>query len=329
VKTLFLTQNDIPKAAAILRAGGLVAFPTETVYGLGADALSETAVRKIYAAKGRPSDNPSIVHVADTSDLEKLTDFVSPAVQKLAETFWPGPLTIIVPKSACVPAVVTGGLSTVAVRLPANEIARALIRQAGTPIAAPSANLSGKPSPTAAAHVHEDFCGKIDAIIDGGNCSVGIESTIIDMSGAVPEILRPGAISAAEIARVLGCEVKDFAAKNSSQSEDAPPRAPGMKYRHYAPKAEMLIVYGERAKVERKITELKKENEGKGKKVGILLFNEENYENAAKEFYARLRAFDKEGVDLILAGALTEDAALGSALMNRMAKAASDNFLRV
>jgi L-threonylcarbamoyladenylate synthase len=322
-----------------------VAFPTETVYGLGADAFNADAVRRVYAAKGRPADNPSIVHIARASDLGLLTPRVAPDVVRLADAFWPGPLTMIVEKRAEVPDVTTGGLPSVGVRLPDSEIARALIRAAGTPVAAPSANPSGRPSPTTAEHVLADFGvggpgkpgpyggkGKpgqsgVDAILAGPDCRIGIESTVVDMTVTPPQVLRPGFVTAYEIACVLGD------AENAKPDDDGAPKSPGMKYRHYAPEAEMVVIEGPRAKVESEIARLKSLNEGIGRRVGVLLFEESDYVTAAHEFYARLRALDASGADLILAGALAaaDGAAggLGFAVMNRMMRAAGHNIVQV
>ena len=206
-RILGTTEADIRLAAEMIQKGGLVAFPTETVYGLGADALNAEAVGKVYAAKGRPSDNPMIVHIAQKSDMNKLTDGITPEVERLMEAFWPGPLTMVVPAKDVIPKVTTGGLATVGVRMPEDAIARALISAAGVPIAAPSANLSGKPSPTRYTHVAEDLDGRIDAIIAGDDCKAGIESTVVDMTGEVPTILRPGVITREMLREALNGEV--------------------------------------------------------------------------------------------------------------------------
>lgn len=365
MKTVLLstTEEDIKRASEIIREGGLVAFPTETVYGLGANALNQEAVRKIYEAKGRPQDNPTIVHIADADDLEKLTPCVSEGMKKLAEAFWPGPLTMVVPRVKEIPNVTTGGLDTVGVRLPLEETARKLIREAGLPIAAPSANVSGRPSPTKADHVIHDMDGKIDAIICGGECTHGIESTVVDMTGDVPCILRPGVITKEMIAAVTGKEVaidpallerREFAedeAKDGREgrAEVIAPKAPGMKYKHYSPKAAVTIYeYLEdgagsdaRSSIEsndkerrsdikkcvleamhRDAEELKKES----KKVKIIDFI--NEEDAAKNLFAYLRAADDEGVDNIFIAAVSEEG-IGFAVMNRMLKAAGYNVKKI
>ena len=237
------TTEDLDIAADIIFHGGLVAFPTETVYGLGADACNAYAVEKIYEAKGRPSDNPTIVHISSNDDILKLTYRITPDMQTLMDAFWPGPMTMIVPRRDVIPNVTTGGLDTVGIRMPDNEVARELIRRSGCSIAAPSANTSGKPSPTTAQHVLDDLDGKIDAVIESAPCRVGIESSVIDMTGDIPMILRPGIITQKDFEKALGKGIlldptlnkrpEDFADK------DFKPKAPGMKYKHYAPKADM------------------------------------------------------------------------------------------
>ena len=244
METLFLkahNTHDVERAGEILRAGGLVAIPTETVYGLAADALNGTAVKKIFAAKGRPSDNPLIVHISGFSQLAPLVKEVPEAAKRLAQAFWPGPLTIILEKSALVPMETSGGLDTVAVRMPRHPAARAVIEAAGVPLAAPSANLSGRPSPTSFAHVQEDLTGRVDALLDGGPCDVGVESTVITLAGDVPRVLRPGGVTLAQLQAVLGQVELDPAVLHSLR-EGAKASSPGMKYKHYAPKAEVTLV---------------------------------------------------------------------------------------
>lgn len=243
MNTVVAGAEGIARAAEIIRAGGLVAFPTETVYGLGGNALDPEASRKIYAAKGRPSDNPLIAHVASTEQVRTLVRTLSADAKKLMEAFWPGPLTIVMPKADIVPLATTGGLETVAVRMPENEMALRLISESGVPIAAPSANTSGKPSPTEAAHVYHDLNGKIDMILDGGPVGIGVESTIIDVTGDAPMLLRPGAVTLEELSEVLGKPVGiDPAIIAGGVAEGVAPKAPGMKYRHYAPNARMFLV---------------------------------------------------------------------------------------
>lgn len=234
-------DEELAEAAGVLRKGGLVAFPTETVYGLGGNALDEEAAKKIYAAKGRPSDNPLIAHISCMEELTPLVKEIPPAGKILAKAFWPGPLTLIFPKSGTVPYTTTGGLDTVAVRMPADPVARKLIRLAKVPVAAPSANTSGRPSPTTADHVQQDMEGKIQYIIDGGPVGIGLESTIVDVSGPVPTILRPGAVTLEMLNGLLG-QVRVDPAISGPMTEGMRPKAPGMKYKHYAPRGELTLV---------------------------------------------------------------------------------------
>ncbi len=328
--------NKIDEAAKILVNGGLVAFPTETVYGLGANAMDPEAVAKIYEAKGRPGDNPLIVHIARASNIGELTPTLTPKIIRLIDNFWPGPLTIVLKKKPEVPDITTGGLDTVAIRMPDDPIALELIKKAGCPIAAPSANLSGRPSPTRGEHVVTDLDGKVDAILIGNDCRIGIESTVLDMTGAVPTILRPGIITAENIEAAIGETVvmdpalnQRMDASNGDEDENLIPRAPGMKYAHYAPKAEMTIIEGQIDKVKKEIQRLKGLNEGLGLKVGVILFEEKAFIEAAHEFFAKLRAMDDDGVDLILAGALSEQDGVGFAVMNRMLKSAGYHIAKV
>lgn len=334
-KLLTTEKQDIAEAAQIIKNGGLVAFPTETVYGLGADALNADAVSKVYEAKGRPSDNPMIVHIARASDIGQLTPRLSPDIVTLIENFWPGPLTLIVKKKPGVPDRTTGGLDTVAVRMPDSKAALELIELSGCPIAAPSANLSGKPSPTAAQHVIDDLMGKIDAIVQGENCRVGIESTVLDVTGPVPTILRPGIVTPENIEAAIGKKVEMDPAlfvnrpRDVSGEADYKPKSPGMKYRHYAPKADMTVLEGQRDNVKKEIERLKVLNERLGLKVGVILFEEQAFIEAAHSFFAELRDLDKQDVDLILAGALSDTDGVGFAVMNRMFKSAGYNIVRV
>lgn len=334
------TKENISKAAEIIKNGGLVAFPTETVYGLGADALNPEAVGKVYAAKGRPSDNPMIVHISRASDIGQLTPKLSQQIVLLIENFWPGPLTLVMKKKPNIPGVTTGGLDTVAVRMPDNPIALELINEAGTPIAAPSANISGRPSPTKGSHVITDLDGKIDAILMGEDCRVGIESTVLDVTGKVPTILRPGILTAEDIEAVLGQKVeldpallvnrpRDVSKGLGGDDPDFKPKAPGMKYKHYAPKAQMTIIEGQRDKVKREIERVKVLNESIGNKVGVILFEEKAFVEAAHDFFADLREMDEQDVDLILAGALSDVDGVGFAVMNRMLKSAGHNIVKV
>lgn len=333
------TTEEIKQAAEIIKDGGLVAFPTETVYGLGADALNAEAVGKVYAAKGRPSDNPMIVHISSKDDVLKLTPKITEDMQKLMDAFWPGPLTMVVPALDVIPKVTTGGLDTVGIRLPSEPAAAELISASETPIAAPSANLSGKPSPTSYKHVADDLDGRIDGIIAGGDCEAGIESTVVDMTEDVPSVLRPGIITAKQLSEVLGKQVgidpalleKPDIFNNGGLLEteaDFKPKSPGMKYKHYAPKAEMIIYQGEPEKVKLAMAEEKVKRNSFGQKVEIIVFDDEHPEDAAHDFFARLRACDKAGVDVILAAALREDG-IGFAVMNRMFKSAGYNIKEV
>ena len=335
--------EKIRRAAEIIRAGRLVAFPTETVYGLGSDALREEAAAKIYAAKGRPSDNPLIAHIADRSALYELAACVPDWAEGLADAFWPGPLTLVFPKKPIVPDGTTGGLKTVAVRMPAHETARKLIRAAGVPIAAPSANTSGRPSPTTAFHVLEDMDGKIDCILDGGDAGFGLESTIIDATGPVPVILRPGYISAEMVREIVGKVETDRAAEQPLGSGEMP-KAPGMKYRHYAPKAKLVIVAGKEAAVTDKINEMTAEQEALGIPCGVICAREtapcyhctnkkiigsrQHQETIAHNLYAVLRQFDEENTGMIFSESF-EGGQLGQAIMNRLKKAAGYHIIQV
>lgn len=336
-------EEKIQRAAKIIQAGGLVAFPTETVYGLGADALREEAAAKIYAAKGRPSDNPLIAHIADRSGLYELAASVPDWAERLADAFWPGPMTLVFPKKAIVPDGTTGGLKTVAVRMPSHETARQLIRAAGVPIAAPSANTSGRPSPTTALHVLEDMDGKIDCILDGGDAGFGLESTIIDATGPVPVILRPGYISAEMVRGIVGLVETDRAAEQPLETVEKP-KAPGMKYRHYAPKAKLVIVTGQEDAMIKKINELTAEYEASGIPCGVICAQEtasgyrcankkiigsrQHQESVAHNLYAVLRQFDGENTEMIFSESF-EGGQLGQAIMNRLKKAAGYHIIRV
>ncbi|MDR0596622.1 MAG: threonylcarbamoyl-AMP synthase [Clostridiales Family XIII bacterium] len=333
----------VAEAARVLAGGGLVVFPTETVYGIGANAFDEGAVRRVYEAKGRPSDNPMIVHISRASDIGALTPMLSPQIVKLADNFWPGPLTMVLEKKQQVPPAVTGGLETVAVRLPDDHAAAELIRLAGCPVAAPSANLSGSPSPTRAEHAIADMEGRVDIILAGGDCRVGIESTVVDMTVSPPEILRPGILTADMLSAAIDEAVECDPALNSrgggqeasgggsggADCGEPAPKSPGMKYRHYAPNAEMIVVEGRRDKVEAEVSRLEKLNKQIGNNVGVLLFEEQSYIEAAHEFYARLRELDASGADMIIAGALSDKDGVGFAVMNRMMKSAGYNIVKV
>ena len=331
----YIKDEELKEASAVIRSGGLVAFPTETVYGLGGDATNPKASRKIYAAKGRPSDNPLIVHIADFSQLRNIVAEVPQEAEKLAEAFWPGPLTMILRKNEVIPYETTGGLDTVAIRMPSHPVARAFLQDSGCMIAAPSANTSGRPSPTTAQHVWEDLHGKIEILLDGGPVGIGIESTIVDLSEERPMILRPGFITQEMLSAVLGDVGMDpgLASENSKQ----PPKAPGMRYRHYAPKADLTLVEGTMEEVISKINALTREAQAMGKSVGVLA-TEENKDRyvadhvivigqrqdeaeIARHLFDVLRQFDDLQVDLIYSESFAA-AGVGQAIMNRLLKAA-------
>lgn len=332
----------ISRAGDILMAGGLVAFPTETVYGLGGDALNGNSSAKIYAAKGRPSDNPLIVHIADLDALSLLVKEIPKEAYLLAEKYWPGPLTMIFHKSDVVPYATTGGLDTVAVRMPSHKTAQALIRAAGGYVAAPSANRSGRPSPTVAEYVIEDLNGYVDMIIDGGTVNIGLESTIIDLTGDIPMILRPGYITEEMLAEVLGSVDTDKTILEEVSGQA--PKAPGMKYRHYAPKGSLIIVEGDRDKVISYINEQTEKLRMQGVRTGIIATDEtkEAYrgdviksvgsrsdeEAIARHLFRILREFDDEGVQSMFSEAFHSQG-IGQAIMNRLLKAAGHHVIKV
>ena len=322
--TLYLTttEEDIAKAADMIKRGGLVAFPTETVYGLGGNALDPQAAKAIYAAKGRPSDNPLIVHVARAEDVEAIAASFPDNARRLADAIWPGPLTLVLPKKPCVPDETTGGLATVAIRCPADEAARRLIELAGVPIAAPSANLSGRPSPTAWEHVRADLNGRIDACICGDPCLGGIESTVLDLTDPDhPQVLRPGLITPERIADVLGVPCTYDPAILGRPDDSLVPKAPGMKYKHYAPKADMLLFAGPKASVRREMRAEAEKLTREGKNSALLFYD--SGAEAAKRLFADLRRMDEAGVDVILAQALDGSGdSVNYSVMNRMLKAA-------
>lgn len=352
--------EDILKAGEIIREGGLVAFPTETVYGLGANALDADAVRSIYAAKGRPSDNPVIVHISDARELEPLVRggrrSISADALKAIGTFWPGPLTMVFPKSEIVPDATTGGLDTVAIRMPSNETARRLIAAADRPIAAPSANLSGRPSPTTAEDVLEDMDGRIDAVVMGEQCDVGIESTVLDMTGPIPTILRPGIITREWLQTALGKDViydpslltrhdneldpeevignrgeaadlvnSDTAAGTEDSSEFRP-KSPGMKYKHYSPKARVRLIEGDEEEFRNTATALGLEAVRSGLKPAVVDYGDD-VRKAAHRLFADLRELDRQGYDLILIRTL-EQSGLGFSVMNRMLRSAGYDVVK-
>lgn len=346
-KIIKIDENNIDdkamqEAGRILRQGGLVAFPTETVYGLGGDALNENSSAKIYAAKGRPSDNPLIVHITDMKALEPIVSEIPKEAYSLAEKYWPGPLTMIFHKSEAVPLATTGGLSTVAVRMPSHKTARALIEAAGGYVAAPSANRSGRPSPTVAKYVIEDLEGYVDMIIDGGEVNIGLESTIIDLTGDSPMILRPGYITEAMLKEAIG-QVEIDKTLLDSHSTQAP-KAPGMKYRHYAPRGSLTVVEGEPSKVTAFINERIKELEAEGIKTGVIATDESkdlylgdsiknvgsraDEEMVARRLFRILREFDDEKIEVMFAESFSEEG-MGQAIMNRLLKAAGHQIVQV
>jgi L-threonylcarbamoyladenylate synthase len=330
-------------AADFIKEGGLVAFPTETVYGLGADALNAKAVLALFEAKKRPLDNPPIVHVGNSKDVSRLIREVPLKAGRLMETFWPGPLTLIFKRSAIVPGVTVAGLDTIAIRMPKHNVALALIRESNCPIAAPSANLAGKPSPTSAKHVLEDLNGRIDAVLDAGPTRIGVESTVLDMTVDPPQILRPGGTPYEDLKRILGKVGLHQVAVANRELPVEKVRSPGMKHKHYAPNAEMVLVEGEASAIIGKVKELAKFYERKGKKVGVLATDETvGYYEAdvvkslgsrsdltviARNLFRLLREFDSEGVDVIIAEGVPAEG-LGLAVMNRLRKASGYKIVK-
>ncbi|WP_028234222.1 L-threonylcarbamoyladenylate synthase [Pseudobutyrivibrio sp. MD2005] len=341
-----LDEECIKEASEILKKGGLVAFPTETVYGLGGDATDKEASRKIYAAKGRPSDNPLIVHISEFSQLEAISSGLPETAKKLADAFWPGPLTMVVNKNEVVPYETTGGLDTVAVRMPNNPVALALINESGCMIAAPSANTSGRPSPTKASHVYEDLSGKIEAILDGGPVDIGLESTIVDLTEDVVTILRPGYINMDMLKEVVG-EVRmdpGIVYNDKGTTSGAKPKAPGMRYKHYAPKGDLTIISGDEDAVISTINKMAAEAIEKGSKVGIIstsetagkytagevliIGNRSDEGSIAHNLYDILRQFDELDVDIIFSESFATPK-MGQAIMNRLLKAAGQKTIEV
>lgn len=328
-------ERCLAETGEIIRAGGIVVFPTETVYGLGADALNDEAVKKIFAAKGRPADNPLIVHFCRVEDIDQVC-VVTDSAKKLLGKFSPGPITVVLKKRDCVSRYVTAGLDTVAVRIPSDETARAFIKAAQRPIAAPSANLSGKPSPTNFRDVYDDMSGRADAIIKGKDSRVGVESTVVDMTGENPVILRPGGVTIADIRTLFpSAEIDKHVTKHVSMLEH--PRCPGMKYKHYAPDAEVYVVEGAPDAVRRKIEELVLQN--KDKCVGVLsidgeydadvvLYAGKDNQEYAKNLFRDLREFDRRGAKIVFAG-FADDDGYGLAVKNRLYKAAANRIIHV
>jgi L-threonylcarbamoyladenylate synthase len=336
--------EKIRTAAAIIKEGGLVAFPTETVYGLGADALNTDAVLSLFKAKNRPLDNPPIVHIEETSDVYKLSKLVTDKAKVLMEHFWPGPLTLVFERSQMVPDVTTAGLDTIAIRMPNHNVALSLIEESGRPIAAPSANLAGRPSPTSAEHVLHDLYGKIDAILDGGPARIGLESTVLDVSVDPPVLLRPGGVSFETLQKIIGEVYLHPFVTTFTELSASETRSPGMKHRHYAPKAQMILIEGPITAMMAKVKELTSIYWLNDKRVGVLATDEtswayeadvvkslgsrRNVDAMAPNLFRLLREFDYEKVDVILAeGVPTDD--LGLALMNRLRKASGYNIIRV
>ncbi len=350
MKTLLLKVDPdnpdpqkIGEAAKIIRNGGLVAFPTETVYGLGADALNAEAVLRLFEAKNRPLDNPPIVHIADVSEVYPLVTEVPKSTELLMKQFWPGPLTLIFKRSSKVPAQSVAGLDSIAIRMPKHKVALALIRQSQRPIAAPSANLSGKPSPTTAQHVYEDLNRRIDAIIDGGAANIGVESTVVDLTSDPPMLLRPGGTPFEALKKNLGdLQLHPFVvAEHELTAEKV--RSPGMKHKHYAPKAEVILVEGSLDCVVKKVGELVESYKVKGSKVGVLatdqtqsvykadvvksMGNRHNLSTVAQSLFRLLREVDAQGVDVIIAEGVSS-VGLGLAVMNRLRKASGYHIVK-
>lgn len=334
-----VSEQALTEAGQVLKEGGLVAFPTETVYGLGANALNEDAAVRTYAAKGRPSDNPLIVHIADVKHLADVAKDIPEEAYVLARLFWPGPLTMIFQKTERVPMGTTGGMSTVAVRMPSHPVALSLIRKAGGFVSAPSANTSGRPSPTCASHVMDDLCGKIDMVIDGGEVEIGVESTIVDMTVAPPSILRPGAVTKRMLEEAIGAVDMD----PGIVREGVRPKAPGMKYRHYAPKAKLVIVSGTQKEVTEAVNRAAERHKQEGRRTGVIacmqtaakyradivhvIGGQDDEKAIARNLYGLLRKFDEEDVDVIYSEAFCGDG-LGAAIMNRLGKAAGHTIVK-
>ena len=352
VDTLYPNIMTLKYAAEIIQKGGLVAFPTETVYGLGANAFNEYALKKIFYAKGRPADNPLILHIASIKDIVDVASYVPAEAKKAIKAFWPGPLTIVLPKTANVLPQASAGLPTVAVRMPSHPIALNLIKLAKNPVVAPSANLSGKPSPTMGYHVLKDLRGRIDMVIDGGPCRFGLESTVVDFTEEIPTILRPGAVTKEMLESVLGHVIYDPALKNSQ----AAPKSPGVKYLHYAPKGDMYLLKGDNSQlIASKLNELIQKYKDSGKRVALIATEEvvqmlakenSNYpanqqpnyigslgskyeqELIASRLYHLLRNCDKFNIDIVLTEGISEKG-LGAAIMNRLIKASGNRVINV
>lgn len=335
-------KEAIIEAAQLIKKGKLVAFPTETVYGLGANGLDPKAVAQIFAAKGRPQDNPLILHVHSVEEVGELVENISQEDKDLMKAFWPGPLTLLFKRGNIIPEIITAGLDTVAIRMPDHPIALELIKASGVPIAAPSANTSGKPSPTMAGHVEEDLAGKIHMIIDGGSTGVGLESTVLDLTGKQAIILRPGGITLEDLQKIIPNVVEDLSIVKDDK--DIVPKSPGQKYKHYAPRAEMMLFTGEIDAMVHSISQWTKKLIDQGKKVGIMATDEtldryeqgiiislgsrKNKESIAHSLFNSLRILDDEKVDMILCEGV-EMSGIGTAIMNRLKKASSGNIKMV
>lgn len=329
-----IDMGIIREMAEKIKNGETVIFPTETVYGLGANAMDEDAAKKIYVAKGRPSDNPLIVHIADVEEVDKIALEVGEKAKKAMENFWPGPLTIILKKKEIVPNVTSGGLSTVAIRMPSNKIANALIRESKTQIAAPSANISGRPSPTKAEHVVKEMSGRVSGIIMGGDCDFGLESTVVDFSEDKPMILRPGSITKEMLEEVLG-EVS-IDPSLTKKEDNIKAKAPGMKYKHYSPNAQVYIVKGEENNVITKMNELSRKNHAENKKTGIMCMSKDvdkfecdyvvdlgkDYDEVASNLFDALIKMDEAKMDIVYSVCF-ESCGVGQAIMNRLLKSAA------
>ena len=331
--------EEIKKQAKLLKEGKTVIFPTETVYGLGANALENDAVIKIYEAKGRPSDNPLIVHIYEKNEVYDLAKDVSEKAEIVMDSFWPGPITIILKKKSIIPNRTSGGLDTVAIRMPSHKIAREIIKQAGVPIAAPSANISGRPSPTKAKHVYEEMNGRVDGIVLGGDCNFGLESTVLDMTSDIPMILRPGSITKEDLEKVVGEVEIDPSIEKKEDNIKA--KAPGMKYTHYSPDADVYIVSGKEKDVIDKINELSKTNSEKGQKTGVMCFNKnvnlynceavglgDTLEEVGSNLFGVLREMDERKIDIVYSEEFPREG-VGQAIMNRLNKSAGYKIIKV
>lgn len=334
-----IDKIEIKKQAEILKKGDTVIFPTETVYGLGANALDEKAVSKIYEAKGRPSDNPLIVHIYDKHQVEELAKDISPKAHVVMDRFWPGPITIILNKKDIVPSRTSGGLDTVAIRMPSNPIAKELLKETNLPIAAPSANISGRPSPTKANHVYEEMNNRVDGIILGGDCTFGLESTVLDLTNDIPTILRPGSVTKEDLESVIGQVNIDPALENKEDNIKA--KAPGMKYKHYSPNADVFIVSGGEKEVAEKINALVLENNKNNIKSVILCIEEHknlykgdtiilgrDLQEVGSNLFDSLIMADKKGYDVVYTEAF-ENKGVGRAIMNRLLKSAGYKVIKV